>query len=160
MGGGVLYSRRVQGSDTSVTSSASVPVSVRANNPLNIKSPGWTWNGEVGEDSQGHVIFDNQVSGYRAASIDILHKFKRGSVNTIHQLTCIWAEANCDNYARFVALRVGVEVDQTLSYTDVVHNLALILDGMALWESGHYQTDFTSLTEGMNQGIRYVQNNG
>jgi len=124
-------------------------ISLRNRNPLNGKW-GNEWRGWVGRDDQGHAIFKSATYGYRAGAKDIMGKFRRGRVSTLHQLMCLWAEANCDKYAAFVAERVGYDVDQRLTVADVDAVLPQLLAAIANWENGGEQyVDYAAIERGI-----------
>lgn len=92
-------------------------VSQRNNNPGNIKFAGQ--KGAIGKDSQGHAIFDSFESGWNAL-ISQLHLMFSGMSRvynpsmTLREVFSKYAEANSEQYAQFVAQRLGVTANTRL----------------------------------------------
>ena len=149
------YSWDMTYSGSSMPTDSRLPRGLRNNNPLNIKAFGFSWLGMVGQDEYGHAIFDTIEHGYRAAARDISHKAKRWGGFSIRKLTCTWAEANCNNYAAFVAGRVGVRTDQWLTIDGVHSLLPRIIHAMAVWENG---TQYEGLikTDEIRRGVSMI----
>lgn len=87
-------------------------VSYRNNNPGNVKLAGQP--GALGQDSQGHAIFQSFQYGWDALINQLTMMFDGRSrvYNTDMTLTQVfkkYAEANGELYARFVARRLEVE---------------------------------------------------
>lgn len=105
----------------------------RNRNPLNIKKGGTSdWLGTVGYDEQGHAIFSSVEYGTRAALKDIQGKINRG-INTINKLVKIWAEANTDNYANYVATNSKIDKNKVLTFDK--ETMRRVVYYMAIWES-------------------------
>lgn len=101
---------------------------LKSKNPLNVKQtrPHDPWRGTIGVDSRGHVQFDDEIFGIRAAVRTLAAKYNKGKV-TIAAIIADWAPAsdtigsipgNPQNdpgeYAAFVAERMGWAVDVRL----------------------------------------------
>lgn len=89
----------------------------RNNNPGNLR---WTnpdtipWAGAIGLDPDSHVVFDTYDSGWAALIHQLTIAFTGQShvynpSMTLYDFFSKYAEANPDNYARFVADRLGVD---------------------------------------------------
>lgn len=136
----LLYSSRAEGSDTvsdsnDVLPPSNAPAGIRNNNPTNLKGSGW--QGATGKDRQGHNIFDTMVNGLRAAFIDINTKMTRGD-DSVDDIVQLWAGAEAPNiqaYKQFVAKRMGVNVQQKLTYQ--VHATPLI-QALSAFENAPY----------------------
>jgi hypothetical protein len=95
-------------------------VSQRNNNPGNLKAAGQY--GVVGQDSQGHAIFDSLENGWNALlnqlqmALDGRSRFYHPDMS-FHQFFNVYAEANSEPYAQFVASRLGVTPEATLRET-------------------------------------------
>lgn len=106
----------------------SVPFSpkVSNNNPGNIRATSIHWNGQIGVDG-GFAVFENEFYGARAAYINLRSYFTNG-FDTINTIIYRWAPPSDNNptndYAEYVALRTGYDINQRLSFTDdVAYNL-------------------------------------
>jgi hypothetical protein len=92
-------------------------LSVKNNNPGNLKYAGQS--GAVGQDSQGHAIFNTFEDGWNA----LINQLKMAFYNTskvynsgmtLYQFFQRYAEGNQEAYARYVASQIGVPPDYTL----------------------------------------------
>lgn len=93
------------------------------NNPGNLRWFGnldsIPWAGAMGVDGQNHVVFDSYEHGW-AALVDMLELDLSGGSQvygldwSLYQYFAKYAEANTQNYAEFVAGRLGVSPLTTL----------------------------------------------
>lgn len=105
----------------------------RNKNPLNIKKGGKTdWQGTIGYDKQGHAIFSSIPFGVRAALKDLSGKINRG-VNTINKIVKVWAQANTDNYANFIAKESKIDKNAVLTFNK--ETMRKLVFYMGIWES-------------------------
>lgn len=109
---------------------------LRNNNPGNIRwmSP-INWQGQLGPDSRGFVIFDTIEHGTRAMAKNILTKYGRG-VNTLRKLIAEWApptENDTEAYIRTVAAALKVDANAPI---DMKSRLADIVAAMTKVEHG------------------------
>ncbi len=122
------------GGDRKVTEK---PRGIRNNNPGNIKSTlATTWDGEIGVDSDGFLIFDTAAAGLRALAVLLRTYADRDCVRTIEQLVARYAPGGVnavDGYASFVAEDVGVNKSEVI---DIVHLIPLIMRAMIWFENG------------------------
>lgn len=139
------------------------------NNPLNIKGDD-DWVGRIGTDSRGHVIFDTEEHGIRAAARTMDNKWKAGQ-KTLRELIGGtkdrgyengWAprsdtqgsvpgnpQNDPDLYADTIALRVGIDADRRLP--NPRNNPAIwanIIAEMSYYENGKY-TDYVVILRGV-----------
>jgi hypothetical protein len=91
--------------------------SFRNNNPGNIKYAGQ--KGTVGQDEQGHAIFDTYESGWNAlirqlriAFLGTSHVYSPS--DTLYSFFEKYAEGNSESYAEFVASALGVDPNTSL----------------------------------------------
>ena len=96
------------------------PLNVRNNNPLNIKKDNrFTWRGEVGQDSNGFVVFDTVENGFRAAYKNLQTYKNKYGLDSIYGIVNRWAPESDSNpvtaYMRFLADSIGAEIDQALT---------------------------------------------
>lgn len=84
----------------------------RNNNPGNIRFDSrWTWQGQIGKDKDGYLLFDTVENGIRAIGKDLLSKFSRG-LNTVRKIIEVYApsfENNTEAYISAVSRSLGVE---------------------------------------------------
>ena len=98
-------------------------------NPLAIiQNPADKWEGLVNSDN-GKLKFDTTANGVRAGVINLHNAyFKRGK-NTLRSIFAAYApkgHGNNDplNYANIVSQKIGVGIDQTLVFQDIIELLA------------------------------------
>ena len=99
-------------------------LSKRNNNPGNIKAGSQPWQGQVGVDSRGFVIFDSYENGIRALKI-ILTNAATGQSTIYHPTDTLYdffgkyaPDADSNNsrqYAQYVANSIGVSPDTPIS---------------------------------------------
>lgn len=112
---------------------------MRNNNPGNLRplGRGDQWQGQIGIDDAGFVIFDNRENGLRAMGINTMTKYVRDGSNTIRRLVRGHASAPedpVDNYIRYVSDYAGIDPDAEIDLWDV-EVLTLILQRMAAFEN-------------------------
>lgn len=89
----------------------------RNNNPGNLRDYGFPWQGRIGDDPEGFLIFDTADNGIRAMARDLSTGFTRDGENTIRIIVNEWApsnENNTANYISHVAKLTGFAPDQVL----------------------------------------------
>lgn len=90
----------------------------RNNNPGNLRWSGaFTWQGQVGQDPEGYVIFDTMENGVRAMTKNLRTYFGRGT-NTIRAIITRYAPSHenpTDAYVAFLAKNLNVSPDAPLS---------------------------------------------
>lgn len=94
---------------------------VKNNNPFNLRnSDRYAWQGEIGTDYQGFVIFDTLDNGVRAGIKNLINGyFSKGL--TIRQMITKYApptENNTENYIKYVAKPFGKDSHVPLSVQD------------------------------------------
>lgn len=84
---------------------------LRNKNPGNIRNnPAFTWNGQVGVDEAGFVIFDTFENGVRAMG-RVLDSYKRRGLVTVPQIISAWAppsENDTESYISAVMDRIEI----------------------------------------------------
>jgi hypothetical protein len=94
------------------------PRGIRNNNPGNIRADeNFTWNGQVGVDDKGFVIFDKPENGIRATGRNLDSYAIRG-VDTIEEIIATWAprnENNTESYIQAVESGTGWNRNSILS---------------------------------------------
>lgn len=111
-----------------------IPLGQRNNNPLNIRfTKGQTWLGQVGSE-KGFVVFDNVVSGLRAAFKILLGYLGMGLL-TPRSIIARWApetENNIQAYIGYVSNASGIHPDCPVT-TDI--DLLKVVRAMCYFES-------------------------
>lgn len=114
-----------------MTVKGSAPRGIRNNNPGNIRhSDANDWQGQVGIDDAGFVIFDSPQNGVRAMTKILKNYAKRGVV-TLEQIISTWAPPEGINpitrepygndtasYIRHVAQLTGIEKGEPVAPVD------------------------------------------
>lgn len=93
--------------------------SYRNNNPGNLRPVGFSYDGQIGLDEQGHAIFDTYESGWSALlrQLDLAFSGQSafyGPSMTLYEFFARYAEGNQRPYAEFVAAQLGVSPETTL----------------------------------------------
>jgi hypothetical protein len=105
------------------------PRGIRNNNPGNIRATRDKWDGMVGEDKEGFVIFSAMAYGIRAMSRN-LDSYERRGLNTIETIISVWAppnENNTESYITSVERQTGINRNQPLSKSDRPKLIAAII---------------------------------
>lgn len=114
------------------------PRGIRNRNPGNLVFvPVIKWQGQLGADSEGYVIFATPEDGVRAAALDLLTGFRRDGEDTIREIIAEWAPSHenpTDAYMHFVAERTGYGLDQVLTPTQPV--LEALIRAIGHFENG------------------------
>ncbi len=104
------------------------------NNPCNIKKRyQGAWWGQNGVDRQGHVIFEHYSYSLRAAAKVLMAYQTKHKRKTLRQIFMRYTHAGGQNYAKFVAKRLHVGVDQEI---DVKQYMPELLKSIVLYENG------------------------
>lgn len=110
----------------------------RNNNPGNIRfNSAYKWQGQVGEDSGGYLVFDNAGNGIRAVARDLLTKYRRG-LDTVGKIIAVYApefENPTAAYATKVASDVGVTVGAKINLENP-DQLWRLVSAMIRFENG------------------------
>ncbi len=90
---------------------------LRNNNPGNIRNnPSFAWDGQVGVDDAGFVIFDRYENGVRAIG-KVLDAYARRGVVTIRQVIETYAppsENDTGSYVQSVVQRTGIGANSAI----------------------------------------------
>lgn len=131
----------------------SKPISVRQNNPLNIRPTSDNWQGKIGEQN-GYVVFDTPENGFRAAAKNLI-TYKNRGVETVRSAIEMWApnsENNTSAYVDFVSKKLGVEPDQKINLSDK-NTLVNMLTAQSEFESGGKFFDKESIVAGVDSAL-------
>ncbi len=80
---------------------ADLPRGLRNNNPGDIRA-GIAWQGKIGVDSGGFIVFEDINWGIRALATDIANEFEKGN-NTISKFISIYAPPSENDTAGYIA---------------------------------------------------------
>lgn len=109
-------------------------LAVKNNNPCNVKAMKHdTWQGQVGTDRHGHVIFDTPEHGIRAAAYVLKNYAMRHDIDTITGIVKRFATGNQQPYITFLSKRLNLRPDEPFN---ILHRLPELLKAMARFESG------------------------
>ncbi len=104
------------------TSQPPSSLSVRNNNPGNLRADGSKWQGMTGVDQNGFVQFDTAANGERAARVNLANQQTLHGINTISDLVTKYAPAGDNNntrsYIQSVAQQTGFSPTQPLDFHD------------------------------------------
>lgn len=90
---------------------------LRNNNPGNIRDDGTLWQGKIGADAQGFLIFADTCWGIRALATDLTNKINKG-LDTISKILAVYAPATDNNnvnaYISAVSASSGLDANEQL----------------------------------------------
>ncbi|PCI44020.1 MAG: structural protein [Proteobacteria bacterium] len=114
-----------------------MPRGIRNNNPLNIRySPANRWQGQIGVDDKGFVIFRSPELGVRAA-FKILESYRKKGIDTIKDIIYRWAPPEDNNDTKTYINSVSKIIDKN-SFSKIVtpQDKISLLVAMAKIENG------------------------
>lgn len=110
-----------------------ITLGLKNNNPLNVKSFGFTYTGQIGKDNHGHAIFSDTIYGIRAGGLEFMTNLKKHKLNTISKQIDDWAAGNRIPYKKYVSEKTGISEVEDL--TNISFNkLKTILQAMSAFE--------------------------
>lgn len=125
------------------------PRGIRNNNPGNIRAvAGVEWQGQIGIDAAGFVIFDKPENGYRAMA-RVLDNYRRRGVETVAEIIATWAPASENqtaDYVAHVASKLNVDPFEPIGRGRYVDLLAAI----TLHENGQQPYDRALIEYGVS----------
>lgn len=117
---------------------ATTPRGIRNNNPGNlIFVPVIKWDGQIGSDPSGKVIFDSPAMGIRAAVKNLLTYIQRYEADTVREIITRWAPSHenpTDAYMQFVADATAWGIDDPIAPTPA--NLEALIRAIGHFENG------------------------
>lgn len=123
------------------------PLSIRNNNPGNIKISGDTWDGSSGNDGT-YVTFNSPEYGARAMAKLLGNYQTMHGLNTVASMINRWAppsENDTSTYASTVASRMGIGVNDVIDFSKDRGMLKSMMRHMIDYEGGNpaktYYTD-------------------
>ena len=109
------------------------------NNPLNVKALKYdTWQGQIGIDKHGHVVFDTPEHGIRAAAYVLKNYSMRHGIDTVQGIVKRFATGNQEAYVKFLCHKLNVQPEEKI---DIIRRMADLLKAMARFESGRTWPD-------------------
>ena len=110
-------------------------LALKNRNYLNIKqlSNGDKWQGSLGVDEHGHVIFESPAWSIRAGALVLKSYERKHGLKTVKQLVHRFAEGNREPYIKHLCKALGVKPDQKISFTK---HLPELLKAMVVFETG------------------------
>lgn len=124
------------------------PISIRNNNPGNIKISGDNWDGSISGGEGGFVKFESPEMGARAMAKLLGNYQTKHGLNTVGGMINRWAppsENDTSTYASTVASRMGVGVDDVIDFSKNRGHLKSMMRHMIDYEGGNpaktYYTD-------------------
>ena len=109
-------------------------VSRRASSWLNVKAPSDRyWKGQCGRDKQGHAIWKAPEYSLRAGALVLRSYYLRHGIRSVRGIVERFSTCNHDEYAAFLAKRLGVKEDEEIN---VIRRLPELIAGMAAFETG------------------------
>ncbi len=131
-----------------------MPRGIRNNNAGNIRATGnWQeWQGAIGKDEAGFIIFDTAENGLRAMARILRNYRDLYQLNTIEQIINRWAppiENNTQSYVNHAAQIVGVNPNEPLETGEYPALMAAI----TRHENGMQPYGSDQLIEGFERGF-------
>lgn len=111
-------------------------VSRKACSWMNVKTPNGKpnyWKGQKGIDKQGHAIWEAPEWSLRAGALTLRSYYKRHGIKTVRGIVERYSTCNHEDYADYVAKRLGVAQDEEI---DVIRRIPELLRYMAEFETG------------------------
>ena len=130
---------------------------LRNNNPGNFRASGANWQGAVGQDSTGFVIFSDDTYGLRAMALNLYNNYYYDGLTTLSQFISKYAPSSDSNnpaaYAQSVADYAGIGVNDDMQLD--ANMTALIMRGMMNVELGQNYSSMIS-DDDIDTGISMV----
>jgi len=109
-------------------------ISRRASSWLNVKAPtDRYWKGQCGRDKHGHAIWKAPEYSLRAGALVLRSYYLRHGIRTVRGIVERFSTCNHDEYAAFLARRLGVREDEEIN---VIKRLPELIRAMAQFETG------------------------
>lgn len=109
-------------------------VSRRASSWLNVKAPhDHYWKGQTGRDKHGHAVWKAPEYSLRAGALVLRSYYLRHGIKTVRGIVERFSTCNHDEYAAFLAKRLGVKEDEEIN---VIRRLPELIRAMAQFETG------------------------
>ena len=128
---------------------------IRNYNPGNIRGGSEKWQGEVGRDDKGFVIFDSERNGLRALAKVLINYQLKHNLQTIRQIVTRWAPPNENNtvaYINAVAGDMHTSADAPLNVRDP-ETLDQLVRAIVLHEVGSFPYTARTLVTASNDAL-------
>lgn len=132
------YSQTQSGSDAVgglVQKVTSTIRGIRNNNPTNMKDSGIAWQGKVGVDADGFLIFDTMANGLRAPAKNLRNYGRLDGITTVDQVARRWSQTDQDAYSANLSSYLGVDPQESIDLEDYA-TLAQLVRGIVRQEDG------------------------
>lgn len=131
-----------------------MPRGIRNNNAGNIRATGnWQeWQGAIGKDEQGFIIFDTPENGLRAMARILRNYRDLYQINTVEGIINRWAppvENDTGSYIEHVASAIGIDKNKPLETFDYPALMAVI----TRHENGQQPYSDNQLMTGFERGF-------
>jgi hypothetical protein len=125
---------------------------LRNNNPGNIKyNANIQWQGQVGEDSGGFVIFDTMTDGVRALALN-LYNYGQDGLNTVQAIITRWSTTDQAAYVANVSAALGVAPTDTLDMTDTT-TITNLVNAIITQENGLNPISAATIQTGVSEAV-------
>ena len=148
----ILFSILLAGAAIFMTKETQKPTAargIRNNNPLNIrKNSTFEWNGEIGRDNAGFVIFDTHENGIRAAMKLMLTYRNKYGLYTVAGIINRWSppiENDTQSYINNVSSKLGVDPNSMLS----LDAYPQLIEAMIYHENGSAPFSIAQINQGV-----------
>lgn len=132
-----------------------LPLSIRNNNPGNLRVSSPPWNGTAGQNS-GFAVFDSMENGIRALCLQLIAYQTRYGIRTVRQAISRWApgsENDTASYIDFVCHVLECRPDDEFDFRDRDF-LFWMVTAIGEEEAGH-DAFLENVTDAqINEGIR------
>ena len=100
------------------------------------------WNGQIGQTSQGFVVFDTYQHGIRAITV-LLKNYLRFGIDTVTAIIRRYSATDQETYIHFVSSRLSV-----LPYDTITENqLNEIVSAIVRYETGKIELSANEIQE-------------
>jgi len=124
---------------------------LRNNNPGNIRFfSAIKWVGQLGEDKDGFIIFNNPANGIRAISKNLNSYFFKRRLTTIRSIINRWAPSNENDtsaYVESVSVQTGIDPDKLMSAEFFDTSKPVIIAAIIRHENGTQPFKIDSIAE-------------
>jgi hypothetical protein len=135
-----------------------LPRGLRNRNPGNIRGSGTRWQGEVGRDDKGFVIFATDELGLRACARVLINYHRKYELNTVSGIIHRWAPPVENNSQAYVAAvcadmcvgpQVPLNVEDPKVLADLVRAIVKHENGKQPYTPGQIATGVRMAFEGL-----------
>lgn len=91
---------------------------IRNNNPTNMRNSGIHWQGMIGVDPEGFLIFDTMANGLRAPAINLRNYGRLDGITTVDGVARRWSKTDQDAYSANLAAFLGVDPQDGIDLED------------------------------------------